>query len=32
MSKIKVMSVTGNPDLLHFKNLQLTERKKTYEI
>lgn len=32
MSKIKVMSVTGNPELLHFKTLQMTERNKTYEI
>lgn len=32
MSKIKVLSVTGNPDLIHFRTLQKTERKKTYEI
>ncbi|CAD8079923.1 unnamed protein product [Paramecium sonneborni] len=32
MSKIKVLSVTGNPDLIHFRTLQKNERKKTYEI
>lgn len=32
MSKIKVVGVAGNPELLHFKSIAKTDRRKTYEI